>query len=110
MRNKRHGLKTLAGMCVTSWGMLITSHALAADGVIHIVGEITTPSCHIAPQTVAQMEQQKNRYVTRQACAKAGTTAIDTSSNFAVAQIESDTTMSKQDAAFDKQMLTLSYR
>lgn len=110
MSNKCNGLKTLAAVCVTSWGMLMASPALAADGVIHIVGEITTPSCHIAPQTVAQMEQQKNRYVTRQACAKADTAAMATSSNFAVAQIESNTIMSKQDAASDKQMLTLSYR
>lgn len=88
----------------------MASHAWAADGVIHIIGEITTPSCHIAPQIVAQMEQQKNRHVTRQACAKADTPAIATSSNFALAQIESNTTVSMQDAAPDKQMLTLSYR
>jgi hypothetical protein len=110
MRNKRNGLNQLLGVCLTSLGVCMAGPALALDGVMHIVGEITAPSCNISAQAVVHMQQQMNPVVTRQACAKSATSAMATSSNFAVALIESNTTLSKQDAASDKQMLTLTYR
>lgn len=110
MANKFSGMKKWVGVCVVAVGTGLGVNAWAHDGVIHIVGEITAPSCNISPQSVMDMHVQMNTLVRRQVCSTLESKTINTASSYAVASIERDTTQTKQDEASDHPVLILSYR
>ena len=107
MASKRLGWKTGLGMGLVVWG-LWGSAAQAHDGVIQVVGAITTPSCNIAPADLVQMQQQGN-VISRAAC-RTVSIANPSTSTVALANIDSNTTDISPETNSSKQLLTVTYR
>lgn len=94
------------------WGCLVLASltggaARAHDGVIRIVGAITTPSCAMTPPALLQLQQQSG-VITQSDCRAMA--QVPTSAAIALASIERSTIEPSQADGSVKALLTVSYR
>jgi len=101
------GWKTYLG-----WGCLVLASlsggaARAHDGIIQIVGAITTPSCAMTPPALLQLQQQSG-LISQSDCRASA--LHPTSAAIAMASIERSTIEPSQAHGSVKALLTVSYR